>query len=687
MRLPRVLRGVRPTARLFIHRADAARDEERWRDAAALYREALLVEPRHAGAHVQAGHMFKEAGDYAAAEVHYAAALALKPDDADLALQLGHFNKLLGRLADAVRSYERAASLKPDWDAPRQELARVRAAGMRLIEEAVDDDVAPDVLLPSDPIRLVAEPRLIAAYGRLAPEQLPRPTRDLLKRSVPSINLVRFGVPLNSFWGLRRVVRGVEAIRGFAISLEPLTEVTALVNGFVIHRGPVKGPYELEYEPDPTRIHKYVFNIWHDFSRLALGRHVLELRFRDSSLKPRAHFEEFVVEATLSEADHPGSDGVIVLDPADPRPAAEQINARPSVVHDAARTNMLPEVRNILVMRPDQLGDLVTSIPALERLRELFPDARIVGLCSPANADLARSLGLFDDLVVSRFDEDITLRARTMGWEAQEALRETLAAYDFDIAIDLASSRMSRPFLMLSGARFRYGFSDPEWPRLDASVDDAFPDPKNRRESAPHSTRILTMIERLAALSRSPVRVIRRDDLPRERLSAFGIGANDRFAVLHMGARIVFSRWAHYVPLAERLFRETDLRIVLFADKPGLRDRLPADMAASDRVVVIDSLLPFDDFDALLSYCDVYVGNDSGPKHLASLRGVPVVSIHSARINWSEWGQEHGGVVVSRKVPCAGCLIYHDVDECGADFVCMTAIRLDEVYAAVRRYV
>jgi hypothetical protein len=214
------------------------------------------------------------------------------------------------------------------------------------------------------------------------------------------------------------VVRGVEAIRGFGISTEPLTEVTALVNGLVIHRGPVKGPYELEYEPDPTRIHKYVFNIWYDFSRFALGRHVLELRFRDTLLKVRSHAEEFVVEPPLAEADHPGSDGVVTLDPADPRPVAEQINDRPSVIHEAARTNMLPETRNILVMRPDQLGDLVTSIPGLERLRELFPDARIVGLCSPANADLARTLGIFDDLVVSRFDEDITLNGRTMDWDA-----------------------------------------------------------------------------------------------------------------------------------------------------------------------------------------------------------------------------------------------------------------------------
>jgi ADP-heptose:LPS heptosyltransferase len=135
------------------------------------------------------------------------------------------------------------------------------------------------------------------------------------------------------------------------------------------------------------------------------------------------------------------------------------------------------------------------------------------------------------------------------------------------------------------------------------------------------------------------------------------------------------------------LLANTDLKIVLFTGDPDLRKSFTPDLSNSDRVVVLDSVLPFDAFDAFLSHCAVYVGNDSGPKHLASLRGAPVVSIHSARISWNEWGQEQTGVIISRKVPCAGCALYHDVDECGKDYVCVNGIELDTVYNAVRRYV
>jgi len=673
-------------ARVFIRRADVARRQKRFRDAAALLLEALRLQPSRGPLHVQAGHMFKEAGDLRQAEHHYDAALALMPDDADLALQLGHFYKTAGRLPAAEQSYKRALALDPGLGAASQELADLRRAGLKAADEP-EVYRAPTI----DPYRGEEsrhpfDPEVARSYGRMAPEQMPRPVRQMFRRSEPSQNIMQFGVRLNTYWGLLRVARGIEAIRGFCISTEPLVEVVALVNGLTVYRGPMKGPYELEYEPDRERIHKYVFNIWVDFSAFAPGHFDLELRFRDDRLEWRSLGEPFVVEPPLREEDHPDSDGIVDLAPG-PGTLEERIAARPSAVHEAARPNMLPDIRSILVMRADQLGDMVASIPGILRLRELFPDAKLVGAMSPANVDLARSLSVFDDIVVVDFRESMELRTRTLSWEAQQRLRDELAPFAFDIAIDLSQSLMSRPLLALSGAPFTYGFKDPNWPRLSAAVDDSYYDPKNRREIASHSTRIVTMIDRLAALLKSSARVIRRTDLSRERLVPFGIGPDERYAVLHTGARIIFSRWRHYTALAARLHEETDLKIVLFADRADLRDELPAAIRQSDRFVIIDRQLPFDDFDAMLGFASVYVGNDSGPKHLASLRGVPVVSIHSARINWSEWGQEHTGVVITRKLPCAGCSIYHDVDDCGKDFVCISAITLDDVYGAVRRYV
>ncbi len=675
-------------ATLLIGRADAARDAGKFGVAAQLYDEALRLQPDVGPIHVQAGHMFKETGDPAAAERHYDKALKLMPDDADLALQLGHFYKLQGRLEEAHASYARAVRILPGWDMAEHELETLHHNGWRLAGER-REAVAFDRVLRLEDLEPDGRPdelKLSALYGRMAPELMPRPDEELLRYSEEAINLRQIGVGQITYWGHKPVVRGIEAIRGVVISKAPVVEIQAHVNGLLIHRGPPMGPYYLEYEPEKDRIHKYSFNIWNDFSSFTEGHYRLDVTAKIAHQPDQALAQWFVVEPPLSEAEHPNSDGVINLPPGGKGSLEEQIAALPSAIHEARRPNQLGEVRNILVTRTDQLGDLVASIPGLQRLRETFPEARIVGVVGLANYDLARTLNVFDEIILLDQAESWHQRTRMLTMAQQIEFRDRCAPYKFDIAIDLATSQMSRPMLHLAGARFTYGFKDASQDRLDSSYEDLLFDPKNRRETAAHSKRVHNLIERLHTATHETSRVIRRDALTREQLVPYGVAMEEHYAVLHAGARIVWSRWKHFVELADKMLAETDLKIVYFAADDRQAEECERRFK-TDRFVLIKGQLPFDDFDALLSYASVFVGNDSGPKHLASLRGVPVVSIHAGRINWSEWGQELTGVVITRRVPCAGCHIYHDPEECGKDYACMSNIQLDEVYGAVRRYV
>ena len=157
--------------------------------------------------------------------------------------------------------------------------------------------------------------------------------------------------------------------------------------------------------------------------------------------------------------------------------------------------------------------------------------------------------------------------------------------------------------------------------------------------------------------------------------------------MLHTGARIAFNRWPSYFELTSLILKNTPLKVVLLTEDPAMRAQTPPELAQDGRFQLLDEKLPFDDFDALLSFCTVFAGNDSGPKHLAGLRGANVVSIHSARVNWNDWGQELTGSIISRRVPCAGCRIYYEADECGKDAVCITRITADEVFAEIARFI
>jgi ADP-heptose:LPS heptosyltransferase len=321
-------------------------------------------------------------------------------------------------------------------------------------------------------------------------------------------------------------------------------------------------------------------------------------------------------------------------------------------------------------------------VPAIRRLREIFPDAKLVGLMTPANQPLAERLRLFDEIVAVPFAESAAERRRVLGIEAQDALRRALAPYRFDLAVDLGEGDESRSLLLLSGARFLYGFKDRQSPWLDAGLDFNGHDPINGLEITPPSRKMLLLVEGLRLMAEDQARAMPSPD--RAGLAQHGIADGERYAVVHSGARLAYTRWPHFDALVALLLERTDLKILLFSDDEETTRKVVAAAGGSDRLRVVTGQVPFAEFDALLAHCALFVGNDSGPKHLAALRGAPVVSLHMARLNWSEWGQEISGRIVSRRVPCAGCGIGLHGEECGKDFACLRHIRPEEVFAAAQ---
>jgi ADP-heptose:LPS heptosyltransferase len=193
---------------------------------------------------------------------------------------------------------------------------------------------------------------------------------------------------------------------------------------------------------------------------------------------------------------------------------------------------------------------------------------------------------------------------------------------------------------------------------------------------------MMLLVEGLRMLAENQAQVVTAP--ARADLSAYGIAADEAYAVVHSGARLAYTRWPHFDALVRMLLDRTRLRLVLFSDDQAVAQAIVAAAGSSDRLHVIAGQIPFADFDALLAHCALFVGNDSGPKHLAALRGAPVVSLHMARLNWSEWGQENSGRIISRRVPCAGCGIGLHGEDCGKDFACLRHIRPEEVFAAAQ---
>jgi ADP-heptose:LPS heptosyltransferase len=638
----------RKLERRLISRANSARDARHFAVAAALYQEAL--ELGHADPHirVQCGNMLKDSGHFAEAERQYKLAAHELPDNADLALQMGHLYKLAGDMQLAEAEYRRALALKPGWDEAAKELI-ANAGGMRPTDEA-------------------------ASMGVVA-ELLPRG-----KTTDPDQHLFRLfqlGRQAKGRHAATRLLRGVEAIRGYRLSPVELKEISLLIDSESVRREKL-----VVYRQENARgaFFKHVFNLWHDFSNVAPGPHMIELHISDAAGKIIHRHREWLEVAPIpDEATAGSSDAWIPLPVQDLGSLDEAINSMPSVIRSTERKLLPDNIRTILVQRADQLGDLACSVPALKRLRALFPQAKLVGLLTPANAALAETLDLFDDIVSVDFSEDPTEGRRVLGADAQQNLRKALARHAIDLAIDMGEGDDSRPLLLLSGARFLYGFRNRQFGYLHGGLDFGAHDPINTNDVVPPSRKFILLIEGLAALMKSEAEPLPNRD--RSALADLGIATEARYALIHTGARLFFSRWPEFETLVRNMLDRTDLNIVLLSDNAAFAEQLSPQ--ERERLHVISGLLPFKQLDALISNAAVFVGNDSGPKHLAALRGVPAVSIHIPRNNWSEWGQEGAGLIITRRVPCAGCGIAPDGTDCGKDYACIRRVTPDEVFASV----
>lgn len=647
----------RKVARGLIARANVARDSGRFAAAAALYQEATHLgwgDPRIL---VQCGNMLKDSGQYAEAEDCYLRAIEALPHDADVLLQMGHAQKLAGDLIKAEHYYRRALELQPGWEAALRELAgftadgglwdksaRRRRSGIEVPADVVTELLPRGITVTPDPAQFRIFQLGRQAKGRAAAKQL----------------------------------RGVEAIRGYRVAPAPLDKICLMIDGTCVREEALTG-YPLE---NPGHGIKNVFNLWHDFSDVPFGPHMIELRLYDETGKVvQRHREQLEVSPPLDEKTAGSSDAWVPTSIDPDATIDDAVNALPSVIRSTQRKILPAKIDTILVQRADQLGDLVCSVPALQRLRALFPHAKLVGLLSPSNVALAQTLGLFDDLITVDFSEDPAEGRRVLGVDEQCALRHQLERYAFDLAIDLGEVEDSRPLLLLSGARFLYGFRSRKFDFLDAGMAFGACDPINGNEILPPSHKFVLLVQGLEALLAGRAQPVpNRDRTP---LAAFGIGEDDRYALLHTGARLIFSRWPYFEELARLLLERSDLKLVILGAESSFGAALPT--VLRERTTVVTDMLPFDSFDALLANAAVMIGNDSGPKHLAALRGVPVVSIHTARINWSEWGQEGPGLIVSRRVPCAGCGIVADGTDCGKDHPCIRDVTAEEVFAAVER--
>jgi ADP-heptose:LPS heptosyltransferase len=266
----------------------------------------------------------------------------------------------------------------------------------------------------------------------------------------------------------------------------------------------------------------------------------------------------------------------------------------------------IPKGAGVAVVRLRSLGDSVLATPAIHLLKRARPDVRIAVVSEPR----------FSAVYEGNPDIEEVLKPGV----------RILRAFGPELCLNLHGGSTSAKLTLLSGARFRAGFEHFR-----------FSDVYNIR--IPRAQEVLGVERTVHTAEHAASAVfhlgVPLQEIPRARLFA-PVTTRGPYAVFHPVASHPHKTWpaAFFTTVAQYVDRELGLQPIFIAG--------PGEDISQFQVwpALAGASLP--EVKALLRSAALFVGNDSGPAHMAAAFGLPVVVLFgpSDEVVWAPWKTE-----------------------------------------------
>lgn len=329
---------------------------------------------------------------------------------------------------------------------------------------------------------------------------------------------------------------------------------------------------------------------------------------------------------------------------------------------------MLPEpfrdIRRILAVRLDNIGDVVMLGPALRALRKAFPEAHITLMASPAGSQAAPLLPWIDETWVHRATWQDASGEMLLDPAREMDLVERLRAGTFDAAFIFTSFSQS-PYppayaCYLAGIPVRAGqsrefggsiLSHPTRPLADET------------HQVDRNLSLLGAFGLPVAGAQLELSIPQAaEERAEELLLQQGIAPREPFIVMAPGASCSARSYApeRFSEAADLITRETGLPILIVG---GERDvelgRQVASACEPGRACSLAGETSIPDLAAVIARAQLVMCNNSGPMHIADAFERPQVVLYSGTDYESMWRPRRSpAVLLRRETDCSPCFAF-----------------------------
>ena len=302
----------------------------------------------------------------------------------------------------------------------------------------------------------------------------------------------------------------------------------------------------------------------------------------------------------------------------------EQLNERPQ----------WKSFKNILCVRMDNLGDVLMTSPSIRTLKEAVKGRKITLLTSSSGAAVAAFLPEISECIT--FDPPWVKNESESSFEKILQIVEMIRARSFDAAVIFTVySQNPLPAAMIchmAGIKNVSGYCRENPYNL---MNCWYPDPEPFDMIRHEVDRQMELVRFLGATSKNDKIQVNIDPLNRkkilEKLKSIGLRPLEPWVILHPGASEIKRQYPIdlFSEAVDILVKEMGMQVVLTgidSEKP-LTGHIKHKTGSS--VFDLAGNLPINELFALISCAPLLISNNTGPVHIASAVGTPVVVLYA----------------------------------------------------------
>jgi heptosyltransferase-3 len=310
-----------------------------------------------------------------------------------------------------------------------------------------------------------------------------------------------------------------------------------------------------------------------------------------------------------------------------------------------------------LIIRRDNIGDLVCTTPLFAALREHFPNARINALVNSYNKAALENNPEIDQVFwYAKAKHQANWKGKLSAYWQRIRLIVQLKRMKFDYAILASPGFQPRSLQLAKWIRPKHiiGYTEngnTHGTRIDVAI------PYAAHHSMHEAEEVFRLLEPLGIIGKPQAARVFPDETEvcRAKESTKSQTWKSKFTIgVHISARKPSQRWQadHFAELTRTLYAEYQANFLLFWSPGDDTNPLhPGDDAKAIDIMNQIGTLPVQPFPtqqlphliAGLSLCDVIICSDGGAMHLAAGLSKPILCFFgkSSATHWHPWGVPH----------------------------------------------